>query len=78
MSSPALEQEQSSSTPFGLLVPERMGKAVLGIAEQAFVGQLHHRLMSWRAVFGAGGDVWVRGRDAAQTRPNGFPYIDKD
>jgi phospholipid/cholesterol/gamma-HCH transport system permease protein len=47
VSSPALEQEQSSSTPFGLLVPERMGKAVLGIAEQAGgIGVLAGRLLA--------------------------------
>ena len=47
MSSPAIEQNQTSDTPFGLLVPERMGKALLGIAEQAGgIGVLAARLIA--------------------------------
>jgi phospholipid/cholesterol/gamma-HCH transport system permease protein len=47
VSDTALEKSEESGTPFGLLLPERMGGAILGIAEQAGgIGVLAGRLLA--------------------------------
>lgn len=47
MSSDSLEQNGRSTTPFALLIPERMGAALLSIAEQAGgIGVLAFRLLA--------------------------------